>query len=54
MIDLDLHPPWAAFIAYALVGALCGKAGMEKVEPFFVSPFQGVLALFDDPAAGLL
>ena len=29
-----------------LVGALCGKAGMEKVEPFFVTPFQGVLALF--------
>lgn len=29
-----------------IVGALCGKAGMEKVEPFFVTPFQGVLALF--------
>ena len=29
-----------------VVGALCGKAGMEKVEPFFVTPFQGVLALF--------
>ena len=29
-----------------MVGALCGKAGMEKVEPFFVTPFQGVLALF--------
>jgi uncharacterized protein len=29
-----------------LVGALCGEAGMEKVEPFFVTPFQGVLALF--------
>jgi len=29
-----------------LVGALCGKAGMEKVEPFFITPFQGVLALF--------
>ena len=29
-----------------LVGALCGKAGMDKVEPFFVTPFQGVLALF--------
>jgi hypothetical protein len=28
------------------VGALCGKPGMEKVEPFFVAPFQGVLALF--------
>lgn len=27
-------------------GALCGKPGMEKVEPFFVTPFQGVLALF--------
>ena len=29
-----------------VVGALCGKGGMEKVEPFFVAPFQGVLALF--------
>ncbi|MCL4785750.1 MAG: sodium-dependent bicarbonate transport family permease [Verrucomicrobia bacterium] len=29
-----------------LVGALCGKAGMDKIEPFFVTPFQGVLALF--------
>lgn len=29
-----------------LVGGLCGQDGMEKVEPFFVTPFQGVLALF--------
>jgi hypothetical protein len=29
-----------------LVGALCGERGMAKVEPFFVTPFQGVLALF--------
>ena len=29
-----------------VVGALSGKPGMEKVEPFFVTPFQGVLALF--------
>jgi hypothetical protein len=29
-----------------VVGALCGKAGMDKVGPFFVTPFQGVLALF--------
>lgn len=29
-----------------IVGALCGDAGMKKVEPFFVAPFQGVLALF--------
>jgi hypothetical protein len=29
-----------------LVGALCGEAGMRKVVPFFVTPFQGVLALF--------
>lgn len=28
------------------VGALCGEVGMKKVEPFFVTPFQGVLALF--------
>ncbi len=29
-----------------VVGALCGPPGMEKVEAFFVAPFQGVLALF--------
>lgn len=29
-----------------VVGALCGKRGMAQVEPFFVTPFQGVLALF--------
>ena len=29
-----------------VIGALCGEAGMKKVEPFFVTPFQGVLALF--------
>lgn len=29
-----------------VVGALCGQTGMDKVEPFFVTPFQGVLALF--------
>jgi hypothetical protein len=29
-----------------IVGWLCGKPGMDKVEPFFVTPFQGVLALF--------
>ena len=29
-----------------IVGALSGEAGMKKVEPFFVTPFQGVLALF--------
>ena len=29
-----------------VVGALCGPLGMEKVGPFFVTPFQGVLALF--------
>ena len=29
-----------------IVSALCGESGMKKVEPFFVTPFQGVLALF--------
>ncbi len=29
-----------------LIGAVSGEAGMEKVAPFFVAPFQGVLALF--------
>lgn len=29
-----------------VVGFLCGQSGMEKVGPFFITPFQGVLALF--------
>ncbi|MEO6740391.1 MAG: sodium-dependent bicarbonate transport family permease [Chthoniobacteraceae bacterium] len=29
-----------------IVGWLCGEPGMKKVEAFFVTPFQGVLALF--------
>lgn len=29
-----------------IVGGLCGEVGMKKVEPFFVTPFQGVLAIF--------
>lgn len=29
-----------------VIGALTGPGGMEKVEPFFVTPFQGVVALF--------
>src|SRR5215217_2823400 len=28
------------------IGMLSGRAGMEKMEGFFVTPFQGVLALF--------
>lgn len=29
-----------------VIGMLCGKRGMAAVEGFFVTPFQGVLALF--------
>ncbi|GLV47520.1 sodium-dependent bicarbonate transport family permease [Thermus sp. LT1-2-5] len=29
-----------------LIGLLSGEAGMERVKPFFVDPFQGVLTLF--------
>ena len=29
-----------------IIGSLSGENGMKKVEPFFVTPFQGVLALF--------
>lgn len=28
------------------IGAICGRAGMAPVEPFFVTPFNGVLTLF--------
>jgi hypothetical protein len=33
-------------IGAMVIGSLCGKRGMESVEGFFVTPFQGVLALF--------
>jgi len=33
-------------IGAMVIGALCGKRGMASVEGFFVTPFQGVLALF--------
>lgn len=29
-----------------LIGMACGKSGLEPIAPFFVAPFQGVLALF--------
>ena len=29
-----------------VIGALCGAPGVKAVEPFFVTPFHGVLALF--------
>jgi hypothetical protein len=29
-----------------VIGLLCGRRGMAGVEGFFVTPFQGVLALF--------
>ncbi|MDV7402608.1 sodium-dependent bicarbonate transport family permease, partial [Arthrospira platensis SPKY1] len=29
-----------------LIGVISGPQGMEKVEGFFVTPFQGVLCLF--------
>ena len=33
-------------IGAMVIGALSGKSGMTSVEGFFVTPFQGVLALF--------
>jgi hypothetical protein len=29
-----------------LIGLISGKAGLERVKPFFVDPFQGALVLF--------
>lgn len=33
-------------IGAMIIGTLCGKRGLSSVEGFFVTPFQGVLALF--------
>ena len=41
---------WVGFMSMAsiglIIGASIGEANFTKVEPFFVAPFQGVLALF--------
>lgn len=35
-----------ALVGGLLIGLLTGPGGMEQVEPFFIDPFKGVLALF--------
>lgn len=35
-----------ALVGGLVIGLLTGKGGMVQVEPFFVDPFKGVLALF--------
>lgn len=35
-----------ALVGGLVIGVLTGKSGMAQVEPFFVDPFKGVLALF--------
>ena len=38
--------PWLPARPREAVGAAAGPAGMARVEPFFVTPFEGALTLF--------
>ncbi|MDD9910309.1 MAG: sodium-dependent bicarbonate transport family permease [Ahrensia sp.] len=44
--EVLLNASVVVLIGALLIGWISGEAGMEKVEGFFVTPFQGVLCLF--------
>ena len=41
-----VNGPILLLLGSFMIGALTGKAGMEKLDGFLISPFQGVLCLF--------
>lgn len=46
MREVFLNASVVVLVGGLLIGWLTGESGMEKVSPFFVDPFQGVLCLF--------
>lgn len=46
MREVLLNASVVVLVGALLIGWITGEAGMEKIAPFFVSPFQGVLCLF--------
>lgn len=44
--EVFLNASVVVLVGALVIGWVTGEAGMEKIEPFFVTPFQGVLCLF--------
>ncbi len=44
--EVMLNASVVVLVGALLIGWITGEAGMEKISPFFVDPFQGVLCLF--------
>ena len=44
--EVALNASVVVLVGALLIGWITGEPGMEKVAPFFVDPFQGVLCLF--------
>lgn len=44
--EVMLNASVVVLVGSLLIGWVTGETGMEKISPFFVTPFQGVLCLF--------
>lgn len=44
--EVMLNASVVVLVGSLLIGWVTGESGMEKISPFFVTPFQGVLCLF--------
>lgn len=44
--EVFLNASVVVLVGALAIGWISGEAGMEKIAPFFVTPFQGVLCLF--------
>lgn len=44
--EVFLNASVVVLVGALVIGWVSGETGMEKIEPFFVTPFQGVLCLF--------
>lgn len=44
--EVMLNASVVVLVGSLLIGWITGEGGMEKISPFFVTPFQGVLCLF--------
>ncbi|MFN7178396.1 sodium-dependent bicarbonate transport family permease [Hyphomonas sp.] len=44
--EVLLNASVVVLIGSLLIGWITGEAGMERIAPFFVTPFQGILCLF--------
>jgi hypothetical protein len=44
--EVFLNASVVVLVGALVIGSISGETGMEKIAPFFVTPFQGVLCLF--------